>query len=93
MPSVKCTCPICGYPDLDEPAYNSSGSPSFDICSCCGVQFGYNDTRWTHDELRDCWIKLGMSWWSPLPKPQGWDPIKQMKAAGLWSPLLPQDLE
>ena len=36
----------------------------------------------------ECWIKLGMKWWY-LPAPAGWNPLKQLKDAGLWSPLLP----
>lgn len=92
MLKSKSICPICGFQELDEPPYDEFGGASFEICPCCGIQYGYNDTRWTHVELRDCWIKLGMKW-RHLPAPDNWDPIKQLKTAGLWSPLLPQDQE
>jgi len=46
-------CPICGFPDLDEPPYDSDGeNPSFDICPCCGIEFGYEDCGRSHSELR-----------------------------------------
>ncbi|MBM0065910.1 hypothetical protein [Alkalicoccobacillus gibsonii] len=41
-------CPVCGYPGLDEPPYDTFGCSSFDICSCCGFQFGVDDDD--HDE-------------------------------------------
>lgn len=32
------TCPVCDYPDLDEePLF------SWEICACCGTEFGYDD--------------------------------------------------
>lgn len=36
-------CPVCGYPDLEEPPYNEEGYGSFEICPNCGFQFGYDD--------------------------------------------------
>jgi hypothetical protein len=31
---------VCGYDGLDEPAFDDVGAPSYDICDCCGTQFG-----------------------------------------------------
>jgi len=94
MLKSKLVCPVCGYPDLDEPPYDSHGSPNFGICPCCGVEFGNDDWERPHSALRDDWAKKKYAWFSQytLPPP-GWDPIAQFKAAGLWSPLLPQDQE
>ena len=39
----KNTCPVCGYDGLYEPPYNEKGSGSYEICPCCGFQFGYDD--------------------------------------------------
>jgi rubredoxin len=39
----KFTCPVCGYDNLDSPPYDDYDIPSFDICLCCGCEFGYND--------------------------------------------------
>ena len=79
-------CPVCGYPDLEEPAYDDYGCASFDICPSCGCQFGYNDStktpserlnRWI--ELREQWINDGMQWWSEArDAPKGWDPVAQL---------------
>ncbi len=36
--SAHFTCPVCGYPSLqEEPFY------SYEICPCCGVEFGFDD--------------------------------------------------
>jgi hypothetical protein len=36
-------CPVCGYPDLFEPAYKENYYPSDEICPSCGYQFGWTD--------------------------------------------------
>ncbi|QNK50261.1 hypothetical protein H7F28_08655 [Brevibacterium sp. PAMC23299] len=67
---MKYICPICGYKDLDEPAYDKYGDGSYDICSCCKFQFGYDDDveveegvfmeiPKTHIIYRLNWIKEG----------------------------------
>ena len=75
-------CPICGYPGLDEPPYDEYGCASFDICPCCGVEYGYHDCTTPHVELRQRWIALGMPWSHP-PSPSGWDPEKQLRDADM----------
>lgn len=77
------TCPVCGWPEMEEPAYDEFGSSSFEICRCCGTQFGYQDARRTHAELRAEWISGGMRWSSKAAQqPAGWDPVAQLRAAG-----------
>lgn len=77
------TCPICGYPELERPPYNSHGSPDFDICPCCGLEFGYDDADGDHAGLRAAWVRDGMTWWAEdPPAPAGWDPSAQLKNAG-----------
>ncbi len=36
-------CPVCGSAELESPAYDSEGLPSFQMCSC-GFEYGYDDT-------------------------------------------------
>lgn len=73
-------CPVCGYAGLDEPAYDSYGCSSFSICSCCGTEFGYDDSVVQHEELRKRWIEAGMKWWSTVLKaPMNWKPNAQLK--------------
>ena len=78
------TCPVCGFPGLTEPAYDKFGAPTFEICRCCGVEFGYQDARRSHEELRRKWIAEGMKW-HLAPAPSGWDPVAQLAKAGFGS--------
>ncbi len=83
--------PICGYGEFDEPPWSSDGSPSYDICPSCGVEFGYQDFaqdeverrgRWR--DLRQKWIGSGMRWSSSVERrPPSWDPVKQLKNIGI----------
>lgn len=75
------TCPVCGYPGLNEPPRSPSGSASLEICPSCGFQFGVSDDDDDigYDEWREDWISLGMEWSSlGIPKPKGWDGKKQL---------------
>ncbi len=74
-------CPVCGFPGLDEPAYDSHGCASFGICPCCGTEFGYDDSSRAHAELRAEWIRGGMPWWSRSREPPvAWDPAEQLRS-------------
>ncbi len=81
-------CPVCGYPELREPAWDN-GSGSDAICPCCGTHFGYDDAAggdaaereraWS--ELRRAWENKGCPWFSvQRTPPVGWDPHAQMRA-------------
>lgn len=73
-------CPVCGYDGLEEPAFDDVGAPSYDICDCCGTQFGYHDAKTPHEVLREKWIAKGMPWHSRVTSPPpGWDPIDQLR--------------
>lgn len=73
-------CPVCGYDQLDEAPYDNMGCASFDICPCCGTQYGYHDANTSYLVLRKKWIANGMQWWSDsAEKPKHWDPVKQLK--------------
>lgn len=37
------SCLACGYKGLKEPPYDEMRNSSFEICSCCGFQFGLDD--------------------------------------------------
>ena len=55
-------CPICGYDKLEEAPYNTNGGGSFDICPCCGQEFGYQviDPNRDFERLviqRNNWVK------------------------------------
>ncbi|PBC22211.1 hypothetical protein CK226_16405 [Mesorhizobium sp. WSM4311] len=43
-PQGKFKCRVCGLDQSpDMPWGESGGEPSYAICSCCGVEFGYED--------------------------------------------------
>src|SRR5690242_9627568 len=77
-------CPVCGYDRLPRPAYHESGAASFQICPCCGVQFGYEDTRFPHAALRRIWLEGGGTWYSDATQPpDDWNAMQQLRRAGL----------
>ena len=85
MDAAEDACPVCGYVGLLEPAW-ADDSPSYEICPCCGIEFGYDDSSTTqegrrtrHRELRADWIAAGYPWWSTeQDPPTGWDPVVQL---------------
>lgn len=73
------TCPVCLYPNLEEPYVDGS----YNICPSCGIEFGYDDSTplgieaqtTIHQELRQQWIKEGCKWFSQaIKKPTWWLP-------------------
>jgi len=76
----KYICPICGYPNLDEPPKGEDGEDSYEICPSCGVEFGCDDFEKTYKELRDEWLKNGAKWQSGVvEKPKDWNAIEQCR--------------
>ncbi|CAB4243612.1 conserved protein of unknown function [Methylacidimicrobium sp. AP8] len=75
-------CPVCGFPDLYEPPRTEGCGGSYEICPCCGFQFGVtdDDLEISYEQWRQQWIEGGMVWWSPSRKPPpGWDPVEQLR--------------
>ena len=86
----KNLCRVCGLFHEDAPWGEDGKTPTFNICECCGVEFGYEDaTPEATDKFREAWIKRGCPWFSKAKKPNNWDlPVqlaqvqKQAKAKG-----------
>jgi len=84
-PYTQEPCPICGFVLDFEPWPDDQ--PSYGICPCCGVQFGYHDfardpieRAVRHGRLRRDWIRRGMPWHSRIDRlPPNWDPIAQLE--------------
>lgn len=84
---MKYICPVCGYVGFDEPPFDADGISTFDICPCCGLEFGNRDGVRSLDELPERhaeltaeWAANGMQWrhgWGGPPT--NWDPIKQLE--------------
>lgn len=74
-------CPVCGYGGLHEEPFDDADAPSYEICPCCGTEFGYHDAKTPHRALRQKWIAKGSPWHSRVkPSPQGWDPAEQLRS-------------
>lgn len=67
-------CRVCGY-ELPSPPWGKDGaSPTWDICPCCGTEFGYEDcTPASAREKRAQWIAGGMKWFDRRKTPLDWD--------------------
>lgn len=82
MKKKKYICPVCGYDGLEEPVYDEIGEPSFEICSCCGVEFGFDDfdiKNLTFVTVREKWLKDGAKWFDKAAKPKNWNLEEQLK--------------
>src|SRR5262249_33477675 len=66
--------PLCGFP-LREPSPAEELAHSYDICGCCGCEFGLCD----HAHYRDWWLTNGTPWFHPELKPENWDLKEQLK--------------
>ncbi len=73
-------CKVCGLL-LDEAPWGEDGeTPSFEICDCCGVEFGYEDsTIESIKRYREMWIKSGTKWFNAKKRPSVWSLKEQLK--------------
>lgn len=69
------------------------GAPSYDVCPCCGFEFGNDDDPGTvarglsFEEYRLEWIAGGCRWFvSGAITPEGWSPGRQLAEAGIAIP-------
>ncbi len=72
--SSKNICPVCGYDKLTEPPYDLLGYPSYEICSCCGFEYGFDDGSEgkTFEVYRAEWISNGYPFYVVSAKPADW---------------------
>lgn len=76
MSKKRLMCPVCGYEGLKESPVSRQNTPSYEICSCCGFEFGFD-----HDPFiafRRRWIENGAPWFMPNLKPENWELEKQL---------------
>lgn len=72
-------CLVCAYDQMPHPPN------SYNICPCCGVEYGLDDAFDSHELLRDEWLAVGAPWFSrvvPYDRPANWDAWEQLDLAG-----------
>ena len=82
-------CPVCGY-EHPRPTWHG-GVPSFEICPCCGIQYGYSDAAggdeaaraMLYRRWRQAWIEGGMRFKWPERQPKDWEPVAQLQRIGV----------
>jgi hypothetical protein len=66
-------CRVCGLQQDELPWGEDGNTPSFNICDCCGTEFGYHDATLTAiKNTRSKWIAQGTKWFNPKAKPEIW---------------------
>ena len=73
-------CKVCGY-NYDDYIWGEDGkSPSFEICPCCGTEFGYEDSNEKAIlTQRKRWLDSGAEWYFSEDKPKDWSLDEQLK--------------
>lgn len=73
-------CRICGLFQEEQPWGKDGESPTYNICPCCGVEFGNEDyTIKSVHEYRKLWLEKGAVWFSIKEKPINWLLEEQLK--------------
>lgn len=73
-------CRVCGlYYKTFYPWGEDGTAASHDICDCCGIEFGYEDSNLVAIRAaRKKWIDSKFAWFKKDKKPAGWDSSKQI---------------
>jgi len=70
---MKYFCSVCGYDALTKAPVD------YNICPCCGTEFGYDDVAHSWDDLRTLWLSKGAHWFSKhTPPPPAWNVLNQI---------------
>jgi rubredoxin len=73
-------CRVCGFYIEGKPWGDDGKTPSYEICPCCGVEFGNEDyTVESIKKYRDNWVGKGMVWFDSNLTPTGWNFEEQFK--------------
>lgn len=73
-------CRVCGCSSEEFPWGEDGKSPTYEICPCCGVQFGKEDvTLESIQKYRAEWLRKRAKWFAKNSKPEHWVLEEQMK--------------
>jgi hypothetical protein len=81
--------PAPPWPKHPAPPYGQHyGTPSYEVCSCCGFEFGNDDDPGTapsstFEQYRQDWIRRGNPWFDERPRPANWSLEEQLRQAGI----------
>lgn len=77
----KFICYVCGFPDLDKPPWKEDGiTPSYEVCVCCGVEFGIDDINEAAlNDYERSWFTGTGEWLINEGKPEDWSKEEQLK--------------
>jgi hypothetical protein len=84
--------------DHGSPPYHQRyGAASYDCCSCCGFEYGFDDdpgassTASSFAEYLQRWISDGCEWFEPAKRPMDWSLDRQLDLAAIkMPPQLPE---
>lgn len=73
-------CRVCRLYIDDLPWVEDGNCPTYEICPCCGVEFGNEDyTIEATKRYREKWINEGANWFESKEKPGKWNKEEQFK--------------
>ncbi|WP_211251110.1 hypothetical protein [Stenoxybacter acetivorans] len=75
-------CSVCWFQfETDFFPWGEDGrSPTFTICPCCGVEYGYEDSSSQGIKTyRKTWLEQGANWLNITEKPKNWNSDIQLK--------------
>lgn len=66
-------CRVCGLEQTYLQYGEDGTTPTFEICPCCGVEFGYEDATIAGAvRFREVWIRGGKVWFHVNEMPENW---------------------
>ncbi|HGF2651789.1 TPA: hypothetical protein ACWXKB_005314 [Escherichia coli] len=72
-------CRVCGAEQPEAPWGDDGETPTYDICNCCGVEFGYEDsTVQSIKKYKAKWLDSGAKWMNKESEPQNWSVDEQL---------------
>lgn len=76
-------CRVCGLFQEEAPWGDDGKIPTFNICDCCGVEFGCGDaTPIAIRQFREAWIESGAHWFNEEKRPDNWNLSLQLAGIG-----------
>lgn len=84
---------------VNPPYHKYWGTGSYEVCSCCGFEFGFDDdgifpeNNSTFQNYLQEWIERdNAKWFEPELRPRDWDLEAQLSKAGIPIPQISQKL-